>query len=213
MTPTGTAAGFDIPGSFGIVGSAQSSLYFEFEHLIPVIPNIKYEQNTLNFTGVATTNITVGTQTIAATAASAYSWDNQDVIMYWGIPFSTWIPMIDAADFGFGLKLGDLALGVDGVSSTSFVMPAVYGYGRLHVTPPMLFGLGFEVEFKALSGTYEGVTLAFSENIYKIGYLKHQFQLLILLLVWKQVIEKLLQQLRQLVQHLILPLVVYSLVL
>ena len=171
MSPTGSINGTDVPTLFGISGSGQSSLYVEFEHLIPVIPNIKYEQNTLNYTGTAGLTGTFGGQTITASAASAYAWDNQDVILYWGVPFSTWIPMIDAADFGFGAKLGDLAFGIDGVSSTSFIMPAIYGYARIHVTPPMLFGIGFEVEVKALSATYEGNTISFSENIYKMDWM------------------------------------------
>lgn len=171
VTPSGSMDAFDIPGTLGIDSTSQSSLYLEFDHLIPIVPNIKYEQNTLSYTGTATQSIVIGGQTFTANAASAFSWDNQDVIMYWGIPFSTWIPMIDAADFGLGVKLGDLVMGIDGVSETAFPVGAIYGYGRIHVSPPMLFGIGFEIEAKAISGTVESLTMSYGEYNFKADWM------------------------------------------
>ena len=171
VTPTGLMDAYDIPATLGVESAGQTSMYLEFDHLIPVVPNVKYEQNTLSYAGTASQSITIGGQVFTANAASTYSWDNQDIIMYWGIPFSTWIPMIDAADFGFGIKLGDMVMGIEGVSTTAFPVGAVYGYGRLHVSPPMLFGLGFELEVKAISGTAEGLTMNYSETNFKADWM------------------------------------------
>ena len=171
VTPTGAMDAYDIPGTLGVDSTGQTSMYLEFDHLIPIVPNVKYEQNTLSYSGTATQSIVIGGQTFTANAASTFSWDNQDVILYWGVPFSTWIPMIDAADFGFGVKLGDMVMGIEGVSTTAFPIGAIYGYGRLHVSPPMLFGLGFELEAKAISGTAEGVTMSYGEYNFKADWM------------------------------------------
>ena len=177
VTPAGTlgtsgSTAYDMATDLGLSSAAQSYMYAEFDHLIPIVPNIKYEKTTLTYKGTATQTVTIGTQTISAAAASNFSWDNEDVLFYWGVPFSTWIPMIDAADFGFGVKLGNLNVGVDGVSSTAFPMGSVYGYGRLHISPPLLFGLGFEIESKYISASdTSGNTLNFSEMVYKVDWM------------------------------------------
>ena len=108
---------FDMGTSLGLKSAAQTYMYAEFDHLIPIVPNVKYEQNTLSFTGTATQSVVLsGVTLFTASSPSQFSWDHQDVAFYWGVPFSTWIPMIDAADFGFGLKLGKMNMGIDGVA-------------------------------------------------------------------------------------------------
>ena len=168
VVPSGSVAGTDIVTGVGIDSSSQSAYYIEFEHLIPVIPNIKFEDRKLDFTGTATVAI-AGTGIVAG--ASQFAWNHQDLAFYWGVPFSTWVPMIDAADVGFGLKLGNLTTGVEGATPVEFPVGAFYGYGRLHVTPPMLFGIGFEYETKYMDASYNGATLNFSENIFKIDWM------------------------------------------
>ena len=176
VAPTGSLGylgnNYGITNQLGIDNSAQTYLYVEFEHLVPIIPNVKIEQNTLSFTGTATANVTLPGISITGSTPSTYSWDHQDAIFYWGVPFSTWIPMIDAADFGFGLKLGDMSVGATGLSSATFDFGAVYGYGRLHVSPPFLFGLGFELEVKALElDDVVGITVNYRETTFKTDWL------------------------------------------
>ena len=161
-----------LDGTLALDSADQTSTYIEFEHLIPIVPNVKYEMNTLSFTGTASQTFAIGgVDVFTATSPSTFSWDHQDALFYWGIPFSTWIPMIDAADFGFGIKLGDMSMGVTGVSETTFDFGAVYGYARLHVSPPMLFGLGFEVEMKKMDYGTDTAAIVFNESIYKVDWM------------------------------------------
>lgn len=170
VAPSGSVTGYTLDGALGLDSAAQTSTYMEFSHLIPMIPNVKYEMNTLSFTGTATQTMTIGTQTYSANSASQFSWDHEDVTLYWGIPFSTWIPMIDAADFGLGAKLGDLSMGITGVGETNFSFGAIYYYGRMHISPPMFFGLGLEAEYKTFSGNENGATMNFTESTYKLDW-------------------------------------------
>lgn len=166
---SGTAAGIDINNGLGMSSAQQSYFYAEFDHLIPIVPNIKYEQTTRTYSGTAT--ITDASLGISASSPSVFNWDHQDAIFYWGVPFSTWLPMIDAADFGIGLKLGDMTTGVENVQTLTFPIGAAYGYARLHVTPPMLFGLGFEFEGKYMDYKATEGQLTFSEYVYKADWM------------------------------------------
>ena len=168
VTPSGTISGIDIVSGAGVSKAEQTGYYVEFEHFIPLIPNVKFEERTLTFTGTATVNIP--NTVITASSPSIFSWDHQDAIFYWGVPFSTWLPMIDAADFGFGLKLGNMLAGITNVSETKFPLGAPYGYARLHITPPLLFGLGFEAEVKYISATYKSAELSFAEYVIKADW-------------------------------------------
>ncbi len=170
ISPTGSVDTYTLDGTLGLTSNAQSSLYVEFDHLLPIIPNIRYEQNSLAFTGTVTQTVTISGQTYTANANSVFSWNHQDAIFYWGVPFSTWLPMIDAADFGLGLKLGDMSMGVDQVFDTAFPFGAVYGYGRIHVSPPLL-GLGFELQAKYMDYSATEGQLTFSEMTYKIDWM------------------------------------------
>lgn len=171
VAATGNLDTFSVENDLGISAAQQSYFYAEFDHLIPIVPNIKYEQTTRTYKGTATQSFTVGTITYSASSPSTYTWDHQDAIFYWGVPFSTWLPMIDAADFGLGLKLGDMTLGIENVATQTFAFGAPYGYARIHVTPPMLFGLGFEFEGKYLNYQATEGTLAFSEFVYKADWM------------------------------------------
>ncbi len=162
---------YTLDGTLGLKNSAQTYMYAEFDHLIPLVPNIKYEKQTLSFTGTATQTVSIGGASFTASTASQFSWDHEDAIFYWGIPFSTWIPMIDAADFGLGIKLGNMNMGVDGVAGTEFTLGSVYGYGRMHVSPPFLLGLGFEVEVKSIKYDATDGVLNFNERVYKADWM------------------------------------------
>ena len=171
VTPAGKIDTFDLVTSLGIDKSAQSYMYFEVDHLIPIIPNFRYETSTLDFTGTASQVFTLGTVSFTASAASNLTFSNEDYIGYWGIPFSTWIPMIDVADFGIGVKMATFGFGIDGLTSESTALPIPYGYLRLHVSPPALFGIGFEFETKTISySDSSGASASFMENIFKADW-------------------------------------------
>lgn len=145
----------------------QNYQWAQFSHLAPIIPNVRVEMVDMVFEGTATTSGTLNGINVAVNSATKLDLTHQDIIAYWGIPFSTWIPMIDAADFGIGVKQFDGSLTVTGVTTETLDAMLPYGYARLHITPPLLGGIGFEAEIKTLS---LDSTISFTENIYKIDW-------------------------------------------
>lgn len=145
---------------------SQSYMWAQFDHAIPVVPNLRIEQNTLDYTGTASSTGTFNGYTVTGTEASTVDLSNQDYILYWGVPFSTWIPMIDEADFGLGVKQFDGKITVNGAVDeiVDFMIP--YGYAKLHVSPPFMFGIGIEAEIKAISGG----GASFNESIFKLDW-------------------------------------------
>ena len=146
---------------------SQSYTWAQFDHALPIIPNIRIEQVSMKYTGTATAAVSFNGGTVDTTGTSTLDLSNQDIIAYWGVPFSTWLPMIDEADFGIGLKTFDGLLDVAGVSlneSIDGVLP--YGYAKLHISPPFLGGLGFEAEIKTISGG----GASFNETILKADW-------------------------------------------
>lgn len=137
----------------GLEDTAQTYMYAEFDHLIPIVPNLRYEQSTLTFDGSVslTQDTPIGSITFSDAATSQFTMDNEDYIAYWGLPFATWIPMIDVADFGLGVKQGEIGFGTGGGTLETETIFIPYGYLRLHVSPPLLFGLGFGAETKSFS--------------------------------------------------------------
>ena len=146
---------------------SQSYMWAQFDHALPIIPNVRIENSQMEFTGLASTAVTFNGGTVDVTTASTLVLTNKDFIAYWGVPFSTWIPMIDEADFGFGVKQIDGLLDVAGVATNETVDPTIpYGYAKLHISPPFMFGIGLEAEIKTLSvGDF-----SFDESIFKLDW-------------------------------------------
>ena len=145
---------------------SQSYTWAQFDHFVPIVPNIRIEQTAMKYTGTASTTGTFNGFTVTGTEASTVDLSNQDIIAYWGVPFSTWLPMIDEADFGIGVKTFDGKITVAGAVDETIDAMLPYGYAKLHISPPFMAGLGFEAEIKVVSGG--GAT--FNESIYKIDW-------------------------------------------
>lgn len=145
---------------------SQTYMWAQFDHALPIIPNIRIEQNTLSYAGTASTSAKFNGIDINISNPGTIDLTNQDFIAYWGVPFSTWIPMIDEADFGIGIKQFDGKLEITGVTNETVDFMLPYGYAKLHVSPPFMFGIGLEAEIKVISGL--GAT--FNESIFKLDW-------------------------------------------
>lgn len=145
---------------------SQNYMWAQFDHFLPIVPNIRIEQNTLAYEGTASTTGTFNGFSVTLNTPSTVDLTNQDIIAYWGVPFSTWLPMIDEADFGIGVKQFDGKLTIQGAAdeTVDFMLP--YGYAKLHISPPFMFGIGLEAEFKIISGG----GASFNESIYKLDW-------------------------------------------
>ena len=147
---------------------SQSYTWAQFDHAIPVVPNIRIEQSELKYSGTASTAGTFNGIGVSISDTATVDLSNQDIIAYWGVPFSTWLPMIDEADFGIGVKEFDGKITVSTTGAVDETVDAMipYGYAKLHITPPFLGGLGFEAELKVISGG----GASFNETILKADW-------------------------------------------
>ena len=145
---------------------SQSYTWAQFDHAIPVVPNIRIEQSELKYLGTASAAGTFNGISISTSDAATVDLSNQDIIAYWGVPFSTWLPMIDEADFGIGVKEFDGKITIAGATDETVDAMIPYGYAKLHITPPFLGGLGFEAELKVISGG----GASFNETIFKADW-------------------------------------------
>jgi outer membrane protein len=167
-TPTAKFGDSEITAvTMNMADDAQTYAWAQFDHAIPIVPNLRIEMNSLSYSGTANLTGTFNGVSITTGTAGSVDFTNQDYIAYWGVPFSTWIPMIDEADFGIGAKIFEGSLKITGAADEALSFPIPYGYAKLHVSPPFLFGLGFEAEVKMLSG--DGFT--FNESIFKADWL------------------------------------------
>jgi outer membrane protein len=179
--PTGTvnANGYELDAQDKMkLGSTSDNMYAwaVLDHGIPVIPNVRVEQVTLKSSG---TNSSLSGGPINGDVDSELDMSNTDLILYWGVPFATWAPFLDELDFGVGAKMfsggltmsnGTVADSID-ESFSGGVVP--YGYAKLRVEPPFMFGVGLEGEVKYIAYDAGSVEASFSETIIKAdwGYL------------------------------------------
>ena len=157
------------------LGSPSGSTYgwAVVDHLIPVVPNIRVEQVSISSEGQKNINI-LGL--IDGNLDSELDLSNKDLILYWGLPFATWLPFIDELDFGLGLKAFDGGLliedtlGLADPVSEDFNFGIPYGYGKLRIEPPLFMGVGLEGELKYFSVSSGSDSFTFTEYIVKADW-------------------------------------------
>lgn len=176
--PIGTTK-FDLVDQAALGSTDDNSyIWVVFDHPVPIIPNLRIEQTVLKSTGTkAITGGIPGLFTTSADVDSTLDLSHTDFILYWGVPFGTWLPFIDELDFGIGAKAfnGSLLM-EESLAGTALVDQSFagamlpYGYGKLRVEPPLMLGLGFEAEVKYLSIDLGSVTSDFTEAIVKADW-------------------------------------------
>lgn len=181
--PTGsmTAKGsvIDFADTTDLGSASNSYIWAVIDHAIPVIPNIRVERTTLKSTGQKDSTFNIpNVITATGTLDTELDLTHTDFIAYWGLPFGTWLPFIDELDFGLGAKVFDgsidMAVSASGIvldsykESLPFAVP--YGYAKLRIEPPLLFGIGFEGELKYLSLEAGSFKSNFTEYIVKADW-------------------------------------------
>ena len=133
------------------------------DHSIPMLPNIRLEQTALKSIG--------NNNSIKTTLDMSHS----DVIAYWGIPFSTWLPFIDEFDIGAGVKSLDGSMLIANSNSTvysqSFDGTTIpYAYTKLRIEPGFIEGLGIEAEVKYMQSVNDLFTASINESSIKVDW-------------------------------------------
>jgi len=172
----------NLQDSLGLAGNnANSYTRVVVEHVIPFVPNIRWEQSNMTFSGTKTFNATFFGQTYSADVNSGLNVSHQDVVLYWGVPLtgimSSILPLVDFdMDFGFGGKIFNglftIKNPIDPTQDVSQVikpeisgtaLPIPYGYIRARVAAA---GIGVDYDLKIIG--FNGN--AFSDSTIKLDY-------------------------------------------
>jgi outer membrane protein len=135
-----------------------------FEHPVPMLPNIKLKQTSLDLSGKGSYTGTFNDKPYAGSVDSDLDLSHTDVTFYWGIPLP--LPYIDI-NFGATARMLDGSAEVKSSGSTETVdlnatIPMVYGAVKVD-TP---FGVYAQVDVNYIG--YSGNTL--SDISYGLGY-------------------------------------------
>jgi outer membrane protein len=135
-----------------------------FEHPIPVLPNIKLKQTSLDLSGEGVLATSFNGQAFAGAVTSDLDLSHTDVTLYWGLPLP--LPYVDI-NFGATARMFDGSAEVKNAGATESVdlnatVPMVYGAVKVD-TP---FGVYAQVDVNYIG--YSGNTL--SDISYGLGY-------------------------------------------
>ena len=144
----------DLEDDLNLDGGGQNVTYFAFEHPIPVIPNIKLKQTSMESDGSGTlsTSFDLAGTTVNANqpVATTLNLSHTDYTLYWGLP----LPIV-TLDFGLTARQFDGEMEVLDDSNNElaqsdldFVIPM--GYLKVGADIP-LTGLSFAGEMNTLS--------------------------------------------------------------
>lgn len=118
----------------------QLSVYFE--HLVPVIPNVKIKQTSLELEGDGSISASFAGVNYAENVTSTMDLSHTDLTLYWGLPLP--IPFVDI-NFGLTARqfdgLAEVSGAVAGTESVDldFVLPMAYGEVQID-TPLGIYG-------------------------------------------------------------------------
>lgn len=143
-------------------------IFVSFEHLVPVLPNIKIQNTGLDLTGDGSASYTFLDQTFTGDTSSQFDLSHTDLTLYWGVPLP--IPFFDI-NFGLTARQFDGVVSVTGDSSGSTVteeqaLDFTLPMGYLNVDFDSHFGLYARAELNAIG--YDGNSI--TDTTFALGY-------------------------------------------
>lgn len=130
-------------------GENQSYVYAFFEHPVPLIPNLKISQTSLEVDGAGTASFTFGTTNYTAATTTKLILDHSDTTLYYSI-LDNWINL----DLGLTAKTFDGKMTIsDGTTTetTNIDKTIPLLYGAIGVELPFVENLFFGMETNVLS--------------------------------------------------------------
>lgn len=144
----------DFADDLNLDDSSNSYMYLRFDHFIPIVPNVRIEQQNYSTSGKGLVSANFGDVTISGNTNTDVTLNQQDFILYWGIPgLNALTAGILDIELGIDVKKIDGELTLDdgtNTDSVDFSVPVPMGYAAVLVDIPFI-PVGLEVSTKMLS--------------------------------------------------------------
>jgi len=128
----------DIEKDFGLSDSNNTYLFADFNHFVPIVPNVRIEQQSLKTDASASRSFTWNSQTIGINNKTDLDLTQQDLILYWGVPGLNLLTA-GIVDLNFGLdikKFDGYITANNETADLDFVLPM--GYLAATIDPPFM---------------------------------------------------------------------------
>lgn len=159
--------GVSVDGStngLGLDGDSGTQLTVFFEHPVPMLPNVRLRQTSLEMTGDGTLLTEFNGQVFAGDIDSELDLSHTDATFYWGVPLP--VPYVDI-NFGLTARMFDgYALVESDVQSEEVDLDFAMPMGFLEAQVGSPFGLYAQAEINAIG--YDGNSL--TDMSFVLGY-------------------------------------------
>jgi len=153
-------ANLDVESTLGLSSENQTSYFVQFDHPIPVIPNLRVSKTALDFSGSKTASFTFLDQSFNGNLQSKVDLSHTDFTAYYRLLDGTtsFIPLVDLrAELGLTIRQFDGEFSVtesatDTTKSIDLSEPLPMGYAALRVGLPMGISFGAKVDAIGYSG-------------------------------------------------------------
>lgn len=147
----------DFADDLNLDDSSNGYVYLRVDHFIPIVPNLRLEQQNYTTTGKGTISSGVKfgdiNYAVAADTETDVTLNQQDIILYWGIPgLNALTAGILDVELGIDVKQvdGEITLtSSQGTETVDFNVPVPMGYAAVLVDIPFI-PVGLEVSTKML---------------------------------------------------------------
>jgi len=166
VSPSGSIRGnkaeanLDVESALGLSSENQTHLFVQFDHPVPVIPNIRVSQTALDFSGNKNAAFTFLGQNFNGSLQSSVDLSHTDITAYYRLldGVTSFIPLIDLrAELGLTVRQFDGGFSVvetpaGTTKSIDLNAPLPMGYAALRVGLPKGISIGAKVDAISYSG-------------------------------------------------------------
>jgi len=142
----------DLQDNLGLSTEANNFAWITVEHPIPLLPNFRFQYNSLSLSGTKDTTVSFGGNSFSGPVSSDGSLDQYDATMYYQV-LDNWVNL----DLGVNIKHIDGSFALTDSSS--------HASRSFATTVPMFYGAAvFDLPFTGLSAGVEGSHVQYNNN-------------------------------------------------
>lgn len=153
----------DVKDTLGLSSENQTNFFVQFDHPVPVIPNVRISRTELDFSGNKNKSFEFLGQKFTGNTQTNIDLSHTDVTAYYRLldGITSFIPLVDlraelgltVRQFDGGFEVKGTAGGQSETESVDLSAPLPMGYAGLRVGLPMGFSFGAKVDAIGYSGS------------------------------------------------------------